>query len=225
MIIDKDTQLFGSFSKQAGSTGCKFFNAAFQKYDINAIYKSFSVDDIGEAFDAAKTLWMAGFAVAMPFKIKVRDYCDCIEKLDDKYIDNSMRPINTVINDGKGNFKGYNTDIIGVQDIINHYMNFTENKYEQLHIIGNGGLAASVKIVCSEMGIPCIIHERYTPVGEIVDMKDLLIYNCTPLDLSFLAKDNIFIDCRVGTPDGDKLYKIQSRAQFKLYTGIDYEED
>ena len=34
-MIDKDTLLYGSFAKQAGSKGCKF-STAFQKLAINA---------------------------------------------------------------------------------------------------------------------------------------------------------------------------------------------
>ena len=43
MEINSETKLYGSFSLKAGNLGCKLFNEAFQKHNINAIYKSFSI--------------------------------------------------------------------------------------------------------------------------------------------------------------------------------------
>ena len=53
MRINKDTKVYGSFAKKAGNTGCKSFNSAFYYYQINAIYKSFSVENIEQAVMAA----------------------------------------------------------------------------------------------------------------------------------------------------------------------------
>ena len=70
--INKDTKLYGSFSIKAGNNGCKTFNACFDHYEMNAIYKSFSVTDIKDAVLSAKTLGFSGFAVSMPFKIEIK---------------------------------------------------------------------------------------------------------------------------------------------------------
>lgn len=217
MKIDKDTKLFGSFSKQAGSTGCKFFNEAFEKYDINAIYKSFSVDNIEDAFKAARTLKISGFAVAMPYKVTASEYCDRIKG-------ENCGNVNTILRELQDRLVGYNTDYYGVKDILEHYIDFTEHKHDVLNIIGTGGLASTINTVSKELDLSPVQYPSSTSVRVIMSFENSLIYNCTPMDLSFLGKNNTFIDCRVGTPDGDKLYKIQSRAQFKLYTGIDYEE-
>ena len=67
-MITKDTKIYGSFSKNAGSLGTKLFNLAFKYYNINAIYRSFSIDNIEDAVQAARTLKFSGFAVSMPYK-------------------------------------------------------------------------------------------------------------------------------------------------------------
>ena len=54
--INKDTKIYCSFSENAGNKGCQFFNPAFFKYNINAIYKSFSVNNIDNALNCAKFL-------------------------------------------------------------------------------------------------------------------------------------------------------------------------
>ena len=45
-MINKDTKVYCSFAKTAGNLGCRLFNTAFNHHGINAIYKSFSVNDI-----------------------------------------------------------------------------------------------------------------------------------------------------------------------------------
>ena len=54
--IDKDTEVYCSFAKTAGNTGCQMMNSAFYYYGLNKIYKSFSVDNIADAVSAVRTL-------------------------------------------------------------------------------------------------------------------------------------------------------------------------
>ena len=50
--INKDTEIYCSFAKTAGNTGCQMMNTSFYYYGLNKIYKSFSVDNIKDAIDA-----------------------------------------------------------------------------------------------------------------------------------------------------------------------------
>ena len=92
--INKDTEIYCSFAKQAGNTGCQMMNSAFYYYGLNKIYKSFSVDNIEDAINSVKTLGIKGFAITMPYKIEVLDYVD---ELDDSV--KKIQSANTVIND------------------------------------------------------------------------------------------------------------------------------
>ena len=46
MLINKDTEIYCSFSSNPGNNGCNFFNDKFVSNNINAIYKSFYSEDI-----------------------------------------------------------------------------------------------------------------------------------------------------------------------------------
>ena len=56
------------------------FNKQFQMHKINAIYKSFYSDNIKKSIEAVRSLHIRGFALSMPFKIKVLDHLNEIDK-------------------------------------------------------------------------------------------------------------------------------------------------
>ena len=58
---------------------------------------------------------------------------------------------------------------------------------------------------------------------KIQELKNSLIFNCTPVTNIILDKSNIFIDCIIGSFTGDLFHQHQSRKQFEIYTGIKYE--
>ena len=77
--INKDTEIYCSFAKNAGNTGCQMMNSAFYYHGLNKIYKSFSVDNIENAINAVKTLDIRGFAITMPYKKQVLEFVDSME--------------------------------------------------------------------------------------------------------------------------------------------------
>lgn len=211
--INKDTKIYCSFSSNAGNKGCEFFNLAFKKYNINAIYKSFSVNNIDEALNCAKFLKFNGCAISMPFK-KI-----AFELVDEKDISAiNSESINTILFNYKLNKSiGYNTDYYAVEKILENYIN-----YKTIYILGNGGLSSSVIAKSKEMGFN-IINIIRSNWHQIQDLKNSLIYNCTPVNNISLDQSNIFIDCAIGTLTGDLFHKYQSQKQFEIYTKIKYE--
>lgn len=213
MNINRDTKLYGSFSKQAGNKGCEFFNPAFEKYKINAIYKSFSIENIEDAVKAARTLGFSGFAVSMPHKLTVYEYID-----ENK--SKVGRVINTVVKEN-GKLVGYNTDYIGVFQILETMV--SHGDFFKIWIIGTGGLASAVTKASDNLGLETFYITRGNS-DRLKSLEGQLIYNCSPADYSWLENtSNNYIDGRIGTEYGDMLHAIQAKAQFKLYTGIDYE--
>ena len=69
-MINKDTEIYCSFAKKAGNTGCQMMNTAFYYYGLNKIYKSFSVDNIEDAVKAVRTLDIKGFLTNPPQNLK-----------------------------------------------------------------------------------------------------------------------------------------------------------
>jgi len=210
MIINKDTEIFCSFAKQAGNNGCNLFNPAFEYYKLNAIYKSFSVDNIEKAIEAARILNFRGFAVTMPFKKEAIKYVDDIsDEVED------IGALNTVINIG-GELIAYNTDFIAAETLLNEL-----DKTKKLFILGNGGYAAAVKYAAKTLGILYDIINRNN-WKNIKDIKSSIIYNCTPVSNIEIDKSNIFIDCSITSETGKRLSIIQAEHQFKLYTGLNF---
>ena len=213
LLISKDTKIYCSFSKNAGNKGCEFFNSAFYKHNINAIYKSFSVDNIDDALNCAKFLKFNGCAIAMPFKKRA------FELVDEKDVSAiNSESVNTIVFDYDSNkLKGYNSDYYATEKLLENYVG-----YNTIYILGNGGLSSSVKAKSKEMGFD-IVNITRNNWHIISKLENSLIFNCTPVSNISLNKSNTFIDCIIGTFTGDLFHQYQSRKQFEIYTGIKYE--
>jgi shikimate dehydrogenase len=207
--INKDTKIYGSFSKNAGNSGCIFFNNLFKKYNINAIYKSFSVSNIHDAYSAAQTLNFSGFAIAMPYKIEIMKYLDYISDCG-----NICGSVNTILFTKDRKSIGYNTDYVAAKIMLNSLT----DKFNSICILGNGGLS---KAVCSaakkhNFDIKLIVRNNW---NDISNLHDKLIFNCTPVrNITNIDSSNTFIDCNIGTKDGNQFHFLQASQQFKLYT-------
>jgi shikimate dehydrogenase len=210
MPINKNTKIFCSFSKNAGNKGCEFFNRAFSDHNVDAIYKSFSVDNIEDAIRAAKTLKFSGCAVAMPYKKIVYGMVDVLDQSAIK-----SKSVNTVIFDhDKDLMTGYNTDYYGANKILLP-LSYSHNV---LYVLGNGGLSGAVQAAGFDLGFKVNVITRDN-WSDIDSLQNSLIYNCTPLTPK-INESNSYVDCIVGTVFGDLLHKHQSHKQFELYTGI-----
>ena len=213
MRVDKDTQIFASFAKTAGNNGCKMFNAAFNYYRLNALYKSFSVNDIYKAIESARTLNFKGFAITMPFK---KEVLKCVDELSDEVLE--IGSANTVINND-GILKAYNTDYMSAKEILYDY--YQNTPHDKLVILGDGGYSAAVQYSAKILGLNYELINRKN-WDEIENIRDSIIFNCTPVENIDIHESNDYIDCLVTTETGKKLSLIQADYQFKLYTGLDF---
>ena len=209
MIINKDTKLYCSFAKKAGGAGCAFHNAGFQKHGINAIYKSFSVDDIGSAISAMRSLNISGAGITMPYKSDVLNYVDNIPD-----VVKEVGAANTIVNND-GTLFAYNTDYFSVKDYL------LELEIEELIILGRGGFAKAVEYACNILGVKTEFITRKN-WQDINDIKNSTVFNCTPIKNIYLHNSVRFIDCDVETPTGKNLADRQASYQFKLYTGLEW---
>lgn len=236
-MINKDTLLFGSFSKKAGNVGCIIFNTCFKHYNINAIYKSFSVNDLNDAIISAKCLGFSGFAVSMPFKSEIISYLDKTDEIVQK-----TNSCNTVIVKN-GKLEGYNTDYYSIYDYLDSLKiiplnisrdwpgedltmglcpvsNLPRSK-TKMYILGNGAYSRNVQICCKEMNIEfeLITRENW---DKILSIENSIIFNCTPVENINYHDSNIFIDCNTNSETGKKLALKQASLQFELYTALKF---
>ena len=207
--VNKDTEIYCSFAEKAGNTGCQMMNTAFHWYGLNKIYKSFSVDKIEEAVNSVRTLDIKGFAITMPYKIEVLNYVDVTDAAVSQ-----IGAANTVINEG-GRLSAYNTDSYAAMA----YLDMYDNR-KPLYIIGNGGYAKAVKWASNSFNVNQITRDNW---DELFDIKDSIVYNCTPVDITdWIDKSNDFINCLVTTQTGIDLATLQASKQFELYTGLEF---
>ena len=212
--IDKNTEIYCSFAKTAGNTGCQMMNTAFYYYGLNKIYKSFSVDSIEDAVNSVRTLGIKGFAITMPYKIEVLDYVDEMDESTSE-----IGASNTVINDN-GKLIAYNTDVHAAKTFLREY-----NNQKTLYILGDGGYSKAVTWAAKKSGfdIKKVTRENWSDLRSI---ESSIIYNCTPVDISNsmlqIDKSNDMINCLVQTETGKQLAKLQASKQFYLYTGLEF---
>ena len=207
--VNKDTEIYCSFAEKAGNTGCQMMNTAFHWYGLNKIYKSFSVDNIEEAVNSVRTLDIKGFAITMPYKIEVLNYVDVTDAAVSQ-----IGAANTVINEG-GRLSAYNTDSYAAMA----YLDMYDNR-KPLYIIGNGGYAKAVKWASNSFNVNQITRDNW---DELFDIKDSIVYNCTPVDITdWIDKSNDFINCLVTTQTGIDLATLHASKQFELYTGLEF---
>ena len=212
--INKDTEIYCSFAKTAGNTGCQMMNTAFYYYGLNKIYKSFSVDSIKDAVSSVRTLGIKGFAVTMPYKIEVLEYVDAMDEATSE-----IGASNTVINDDD-KLTAYNTDAYAAKTLLRDYDN-----QKELYILGDGGYSKAVAWAAERNGfdIKKVTRENWSDLQSI---KSSIIYNCTPVDISNpmlkIDSSNDMINCLVETETGGQLAALQASKQFELYTGLDF---
>ena len=207
--INKDTKLYGSFSETPGNNGCLFFNAAFEKHNINAIYKSFYSNNIKNTIDSVKHLGFSGFALSMPHKINIIPHLNHLDEISHK-----IGAVNTVINKN-GELTGYNTDFFGIVDFFSYI-----NVDKKINIIGNGGFSRAIQYACRKMNIEYVIFER-NDIENIYKISNETFINATPIEIESI--NNKMIDLRPHTHYGKMVANFQAKHQFKLYTGIDYD--
>jgi shikimate 5-dehydrogenase len=208
-MINKDTAIFGSFSNNPGNLGCTRFNKWFQESAINAIYKSFKINDLLTGCLGARELGFRGFALGAPFKIQMLSFLD-VKSPEVSEIGSC----NTVTIDPQGKFTGYNTDWLAIQFyLIKYYPNLPS-----LIILGDGGYSKACQFACKISGrsFKVINRASWDTVPRLINS---VIFNCTPIKNldTVLHKSNVLIDCDPQTPSGEELSLLQARQQFKLY--------
>ena len=103
MNISKDTKIYGSFSANPGNNGARFFNQAFDRNNIDAIYIPFKSENTKDSIVSILNLNICGAAFSMPHKERVLEYLDVVSTTAQE-----IMAVNTVVNQD-GVLTGYNT--------------------------------------------------------------------------------------------------------------------
>ena len=131
--------------------------------------------------------------VTIPYKEKVIPYLD--------YIDDAAKKIgavNTIVNKN-GKLYGYNTDYLGLRDLV--LTNNIEVKNKKVLILGTGGTSKTSKAVFTDLGAKELVFVSIDPVGNEISYEDAVKYhsdseiivNATPCGM-YPNCDDLIID-------------------------------
>ena len=131
--------------------------------------------------------------VTIPYKEKVIPYLD--------YIDDAAKKIgavNTIVNKN-GKLYGYNTDYLGLRDLV--LTNNIEVKNKKVLILGTGGTSKTSKAVFTDLGAKELVFVSIAPVGDEISYEDAVKYhsdseiivNATPCGM-YPNCDDLIID-------------------------------
>ncbi len=131
--------------------------------------------------------------VTIPYKEKVIPYLD--------YIDDAAKKIgavNTIVNK-KGKLYGYNTDYLGLRDLV--LTNNIDVKGKKVLVLGTGGTSKTSKAVFTDLGAKELVFVSIDPVGDEISYEDAVKYhndsqiivNATPCGM-YPNCDDLIID-------------------------------
>ncbi len=192
------TGLIGSDTEKSLSP--RIHNKMYEKLDISAIYKAFSIsaDKFSKAFEAVANLAFRGINITYPFK---REAVNLVNNVEDRA--EKIGAINTVKfeNDVA---RGYNTDYLAIRQLMQKWFAKVNFRLEFLLVGGGGAARATAAAIDSLESFPVrkvfianrtrekaesisdellnsdkvtgkVVQWRENEVGEVVQQVDMII--------------------------------------------------
>ena len=215
-------------------------NYWLNKYKINSSYVTFPLNNLSNIKASIKTLNLVGLNITIPYKKKIINHLDSIEKKASE-----LKAVNTVLNK-KGKLIGFNTDIEGFGRGLEKKNNWVKTK--PVYIFGAGGAAEAIvsfiystgskditiinrtidkakKIAKRYKGVKFadkVKKENFVEAGLLINTTSLgmIGYPNLNIDLKGVNKKAIVYDI-VYNPIETNLIKKAQKEGLKYITGID----
>ncbi|MCX6231173.1 MAG: shikimate dehydrogenase [Bacteroidetes bacterium] len=170
------------------SFSASYFNSKFEKENItDATFKLFAIKEIDELFNLLEIEpELCGLSVTIPYKEKVIPLLNEIDETAQKV--GAVNSIKITKKENQVYLKGFNTDVIGFEEIL-----LPELKpiHQQALVLGNGGASKAVVYVLEKLNIAYKIVSRnpltaqlsYNQINKQMIDEHLLIINTTPLGM------------------------------------------
>ncbi|MDE6534939.1 MAG: shikimate dehydrogenase [Muribaculaceae bacterium] len=183
--------LYGLIGYPLGhSFSAQFFNEKFSREGIDASYRSFELEDIGELMELLAELpELKGLNVTIPYKEQILPYLTWISPEA-----SLIGAVNTVkiIHDEEGNvtaLEGYNTDAPAFARTLAPLL---PPKAISALVLGTGGASKAVCAALSALGVEYKLVSRTPDAGQLgydhltpeIMAANKLIVNTTPLGMS-----------------------------------------
>jgi shikimate dehydrogenase len=243
-MINKNTKIFYSISSKPGNFGATFFNLAFEKIGIDAIYKPLKLDEsflntvkFNRFISIHKDMGTSGMSISMPFKriasvdVNIEDY--------NKDIIRNIGNINTLVFRDKYFPYCYNTDHIAFERVCENLLNDSKTAY----VYGTGAISNSISYILNKKEIE---HKKNknnffeadflinaTPIGmegvedkvftEEIVSRYKYIFDVVPNNESNLLKIARKLNKKYVC--GSSMQFENSMEQFKIYTDQEIDRD
>ena len=202
--------MYGLLGRKLGHSFSKeYFTDKFSKLNLNDSYVNIELDDVSEIISFVKeNKDLKGFNVTVPYKEAIIPYLDDIDN-----VAKEVGAVNTVKVCNNGMLKGFNTDVIGFEKLLES-TRLQDYKTTSL-IFGSGGASKAVQYVLRKNNIPFRIVSRNVDLGIKISYDEInstgflpysLVINTTPVGMfpdvneylelpySTITSRNIFID-------------------------------
>jgi shikimate dehydrogenase len=147
------------------SFSARYFKEKFERESLKEWeYKNYLLATISEIAPLLQTEELIGLNVTIPYKEAVLAYC---EQIDAKAA--AVGAVNTLVKTKEG-WKGYNTDIIGIE---NSLLPLVRPHHQQALIFGTGGAAKAVAYVLRQIGVHFQFVSR-KPGPQVISYSELL---------------------------------------------------
>ncbi|MBI5475909.1 MAG: type I 3-dehydroquinate dehydratase [Ignavibacteriales bacterium] len=132
---NRKTKIFGLIGNPVKySQGIYYHNDKFRRKKCNAVYVNFLVNDLTKFLKIYRDAF-SGFSITMPFK---KDIVTHLDKIDNDI--KELNIVNTVLNK-RGKLSGYNTDFLGLNEILKKYIHI---KNKKVIVIGTGAISKTM---------------------------------------------------------------------------------
>lgn len=171
MEINGETRVLGIIGNPVRHTmSPAIHNYISSKLGYNMIYVPFEVkEDVIMAVKGAYELGILGMNVTVPYK---SDVIECLADVDD--LAGRIGAVNTLVRTENG-FKGYNTDMIGLErELIDEGISL---EGENAVLIGAGGAARAAAFMCCKNNVKSLVILNRTVEKAEAIAKDVRQYN------------------------------------------------
>ena len=228
-------KMYGLLGKSLGHSFSKdYFTKKFSKLNLDHSYQNIEIQNIEDIIPYIKEHKnLKGFNVTVPYKEEILPFLDEID-----ITSKEVGAVNTVKIYDDGRLKGFNTDVIGFESLLEETTRLQDYKTTSRSalILGSGGASKAVQYVLKKKGIPYKIASRKLGISyEEINIRGFepysIIINATPvgmfpnvnecLELPYSTADehNIFIDL-IYNPE-ETLFMKKGKAQgAAAYNGL-----
>ena len=164
---DGNTKTCGIIGNPVRHTLSPLIHNSFAKmFGINLVYVPFEVKEgaVKAAIKGATALNIRGMNVTVPYKSDVIPFLEDIDPLAE-----GIGAVNTLVRTKKGGFKGYNTDMSGLEHAMkDEGIDLTD---DTVVILGAGGVARPVAYLCASIGASkiYILNRTFEKAQNVAD--------------------------------------------------------